>query len=135
MGLHKILKYVALALAVIGIIFALMIITGSNAMIDNMIYVAYAALILIILLVLIYIFKGLLSGNVKKTLISVGLFIAVFVIAYALTGGDPLQYKYNDKFATESESHMVGTGLVSFYIFGILAVLSMIYTGIKKMTN
>ena len=135
MGLHKILKYAVLALSIIGIIFALMIITGSNAMIDNILYVAYAALLIIILLVLIYVFKGLFSGNVKKTLVSVGLFVAIFIIAYALTGGDTMEYFYNDKLATEGESHMVGTGLVAFYIFAILAVLSMVYTGVKKMTN
>ena len=135
MGLHKILKYIGLALGIIGIILAIMIASGNEGMIDSMLYVSYAVLAIILVLVLIYVLKGLASGNLKKTLISIGAFLAIFIVAYALTGGDTMAYEYNDKLATEGESHLVGTGLVAFYIFAILAVLSMVYAGVTKMMN
>ena len=135
MGLHKILKYIVLALGIVGIVLAVMIASGNEGMIDTMIYVSYVVLIIILALVLFYILKGLASGNIKKTLISIGVFLAIFVIAYALTGGDSMAYEYNDQLATETESHLVGTGLVAFYIFAILAVLSMVFAGVTKMMN
>ena len=71
MDLHKILKYVAYALGVIGAIFALLIMTGSDGMIDNILYVTYVVLFIVIALILIYVVKGIFAGNIKKTLMTV----------------------------------------------------------------
>ncbi len=132
MGLHKILKWLALGLAIIAVVLSLMVASGNNGMIDMLIYIAYAVLGIIIALVLIYTLKGLFSGNVKKTLISLALFLGVFLLAYVLAGGDTMQYFYNGEAASESESRLTGTGIIAFFVFGIAAVLSMVYAGVSR---
>ena len=135
MDLHKILKIVAMALAVFGVIFALMIITGSESMIDNMLFVAYAVLAVILVLVLIYVLKGLVSGNAKKTLLSLGMFLGVLVIAYMISSGSDLNLQpFLDKGldVTESTSKTVGAGLNAFYILAVVAIGSVAFSGIKK---
>jgi len=65
MGLHKILKIIAFALAIIGAILVLVIMAGDEDtalnMSGNMLYVTYATLGIVILLVLIYVLKGLMA--------------------------------------------------------------------------
>ena len=79
MALHKILKIIALLLSVAGVIFLAMIIgKGDEAVaatgegVDGFLYVAYITFAITILFVLVFVIKGLLSGNIKNTLISVG---------------------------------------------------------------
>lgn len=142
MGLHKILKIVAFALAIIGAIFALMIITGdedtAQGMSGNMLYIAYVVLGIVLALVLIFVVKGLFAGNIKKTLMTVGAFLAVIAISYAMSSGTDLDLKpFNDKGLdiTEAKSKNVGAGLYAFYILAVLAIGSMLYGGVKKIFN
>ena len=142
MGLHKTLKIVAFALAIIGAIFALMIMAGdeesAQSMSGNILYVAYAVLFIVLALVLIFVFKGLFAGNIKKTLITVGAFLAVILISYGISSGTDLNLKpFIDKGAdiTESTSKTVGAGLIAFYILAFLAIASMLYGGAKKIFN
>ena len=73
------------------------------------------------------------SGSLKGVLIGIGFFIAVLLIAYLLTGGDTTEYIYQDRLATEGESHMAGAGIVAFYFLLSIAVGSMLVFGVKKM--
>ncbi|MCL5127540.1 MULTISPECIES: hypothetical protein [unclassified Algibacter] len=138
MNTHKIIKIVAFALAILGSIFALMIMTGSDAMIDNILYVTYAVLGLVIALVLIFVLKGLVTGDIKKTLMTVGAFLAVIFITYAMSSGTDLDLQpFNDKGLgiTESISKNVGAGLYAFYVLAVIAIGSMLYGGVKKIFN
>jgi len=138
MGLHKILSIIALILAVIGIIFGLMIISGSHGMIDNMMYVAYVIFAFTLVLVLFYIIKGLFAGNVKKTLLSLGIFLAIMVVSYLLASGTNLDLQpFIDKGlnVTETTSKNVGAGLYAFYALAILAIVAMVLSGIKKLVK
>ncbi|NJX16037.1 hypothetical protein [Tamlana crocina] len=142
MGLHKILKIVAFALAIIGAIFALMIMAGdeesAQSMSGNMLYVAYAVLGIVLLLVVLFVIKGLFAGNLKKTLLTVGVFLAIVFISYGISSGTDLNLKpFIDKGAdvTESTSKTVGAGLYTFYILAVLAIGSMLYGGAKKIFN
>ncbi|RED50529.1 hypothetical protein [Seonamhaeicola aphaedonensis] len=142
MGLHKVLKIVAFALAIIGAIFALMIMAGdeeaAQSMGGNMLYVSYVVLFIIVALVLIFVIKGLFAGNVKKTLMSVGAFLAIIVLSYAMSSGTDLDLQpFVDKGAdvTEATSKRVGAGLYAFYVLAILAIASMAYSGVKKIFN
>ncbi|XCF06323.1 hypothetical protein ABI125_00320 [Tamlana crocina] len=142
MGLHKILKIVAFALAIIGAIFALMIMAGdeesAQSMSGNMLYVAYAVLGIVLLLVVLFVIKGLFAGNLKKTLLTVGVFLAIILISYGISSGTDLNLKpFIDKGAdvTESTSKTVGAGLYAFYILAVLAIGSMLYGGAKKIFN
>ena len=142
MGLHKILKIVAFALAIIGAIIALVIIAGdedtSKSMGGNLLYVSYIVLGIVIALVLVFVIKGLFAGDIKKTLMTVGAFLAIVIISYVISSGTDLNLKpFTDKGAdvTESTSKMVGAGLYAFYFLAILAIGSMLYGGAKKIFN
>ncbi|WP_299776828.1 hypothetical protein [uncultured Formosa sp.] len=138
MSLHKILKIIVGVLSVIGIIFALMIITGNESMIDNMLYVTYLVLAIIIALVIVFVVKGLFEGDIKKTLLSVGAFVVILFISYAMSSGTDLDLTpFLDKGmdVTESTSKYVGAGLFAFYGLAIIAIGSMVYANIKKLIN
>lgn len=142
--LHKILRIVAAVLSLAGIISLVRIIaagdeeikTGESAgLVDPMAWIAYITLGLVLLFVVVFVLKNLLTNTseLKSTLIGVGAFAAVLVIAYALSGGDPMQYKLQDGVATEGQSTMVGAGLVAFYILLFIAAATMIFAGVKKI--
>ncbi|MFB9053253.1 hypothetical protein ACFFVB_09195 [Formosa undariae] len=138
MSLHKIITIIVGILSVIGIIFALMIMSGNDSMIDNLLYVTYAVLVLILALVLIFVITGLFKGDIKKTLFSVGAFVAILFIAYAMSSGTDLDLTpFIDKGmdVSESTSKYVGAGLYAFYILGVIAIGSMVYANIKKLIN
>lgn len=144
MNLHKILKIVAAAVGLLGIIFLIRIISvgdeaikaGDDGSVDPIAYVAYFILGITLLVVLVFVIKNLLTntGSLKNTLISIGAFAAVLIISYALSSGsDGNTYLYNNIPATEGESHMVGAGLIAFYILIIGAAVAMMLSGVKKM--
>ncbi|PWH84163.1 hypothetical protein DIS18_06370 [Algibacter marinivivus] len=142
MGLHKILKIVAFALAIIGAIVALVIIAGdedtAQSMSGNMLLIAYAVLGIVLLLVLLFVIKGLFAGDIKKTLMTVGAFAAVLIISYVISSGSDLDLQpFVDKGAdvTEATSKNVGAGLYAFYILAAVAIGSMLFGGAKKMFN
>jgi len=149
--MHKFLKILVAVLSLVGIISLFSIIAkgedevkslaaaGDTALLEPMIWIAYIILALTLLLVILFIIINLFSGgaNIKNTLIAVGAFLVVLIIGYAVSGNDPLvgtdTYAYDDVLATESESRFVGGGLIAFYILSIVAIVSMIYSGVKKI--
>ncbi|AFL80937.1 hypothetical protein Aeqsu_1445 [Aequorivita sublithincola DSM 14238] len=140
MALHKILKIVALLLSVAGVIFLAMIIskgdvevTATGAGVDGFLYVAYIILGLTVLFVLFFVLKGLAAGNIKNTLISIGAFLLIVVISYVLADGNPMQI--GEEVLSASGSKWVGTGLYTFYILAVIAIGSMVFSGIKKVTK
>jgi lysylphosphatidylglycerol synthetase-like protein (DUF2156 family) len=142
MNLYKIIKYLAFALGIIGAIIALMIIAGdeetAQSMGGNLLYVAYVVLGIVIALVLVFVLKGLFAGNIKKTLMTVGAFLGIIVIAYVISSGTDLDLQpFNDKGLgiTESISKNVGAGLYAFYFLAVIAIGSMLYGGVKKILN
>ena len=138
MDLYKIIKYIALVLGLIGAIFAFMIMAGSNSVIDYILYLTYLVLIIILALVLFYVIKGVLASDIKKTLISLGLFFGIIIISYFLSSGTDLNLKpFNDKGLdiTESTSKLVGAGLYAFYILMAGAIIAMLFSSTKKMFN
>jgi len=145
MGLHKILSIIALVLAVVGIFFGLLITTGDletlgepGSMIDNMMYVAYVIFAITIVLVLIYVIKGLFAGNIKKTVLSLGAFLAIVIISYLIASGTNLDLQpFIDKGlnVTEATSKNVGAGLYTFYALAIFAIVVMALSGFKKLVK
>jgi len=140
MALHKILKIVALLLSVAGIIFLAMIIAKGDAEVaatgyglDGFLYVAYIIFAITILFVLYFVIKGIFSGNIKNTLISVGAFLVIVIISYVLADGSPMQV--GDIYLSESGSKWVDTGLYVFYILAVVAIASMVFSGVKKITK
>ncbi len=141
MALHKILKIVALLLGVAGVIFLGMIIAkGDEAIkatgegVDGIMYVAYVIFALVLLFVVVFVLKGIFAGDLKKTLMSVGAFVLIVVIAYVLADGVETELREGGMLSA-SGSKWVGTGLYTFYILAILAIGAMVFSGIKKMTT
>ena len=138
MGLHKIIKILALIISIIGIAFlGMMIMKGdaeikeTAAGIDGFIYTSYFIFALVVIAVVIFGLKGLMSGNIKNTLIILGAFIVVVALSYGLADGTPMELT-DDTMLSESGSKWVGAGLYAFYILGAIAIASMIASGFKK---
>ena len=133
MGLHKILKIVALLLSVAGIVSLVMVLLNGGGL-DAQLYIAYITLALTLFIVLVYVLKETFSGNLKKTLMSVGAFLLVVIIAYVMAEGVETEMR-DGEILSASGSKWVGTGLNTFYILAVVAIGSMIYSGIKKATT
>lgn len=141
MSLHKIIKIASIILSVVGIIYFLLILfTGEDTIketgeyVDGYIYVSYIVLAIALLLVAIFVIKGILSGNIIKTLILVGAFLLIVAISYALTDGTE-HITRDGTVITAGESRWIGTGLYVFYIIAIIAVAAMLFTGIKRVNR
>ena len=143
MTIHKILKYLALVIGIIGLILlARIIMAGDDAIeasaatqqsvVTPFLWLAYLVMAVIIVLVLFFVIKGLFKGNIKNTLISVGTFLLIVAIAYLVTDGEQITLKDGDTLSA-SAHHWVGAGLVTFYILAAIAVGAMIISGIRKL--
>ncbi|MFH6768456.1 hypothetical protein V8G56_06900 [Gaetbulibacter aquiaggeris] len=62
-------------------------------------------------------------------------FLAVLVIAYAVSGGDTKEYLYSGLPASVGESRMVGAGIVAFYILMATSIVVMLLAGVKNLFN
>lgn len=142
MGLHKIIKIVAAVLSLAGLAFLVMIVAkgdeaikaGDNGVVDNIAYVAYAVLIIILVFVVLFVFKNLFSdgATLKKTLMNVGAFLLLFVIAYVLAKGVATELT-NGEMLSEGGSRLIGAGLYLFYFLVVIASILMLYSGVSKM--
>ncbi|MCT8339592.1 hypothetical protein MG296_05970 [Flavobacteriaceae bacterium TK19130] len=142
MALHKIIRIVAWLLGIAGIVtLALIISTGDEAIkagedgvVNPMTYVAYITAALVLAFTIVFVLKGIFSGDLKKTLLAIGSFIVIVAIAYGLSNGVETQMRDGDMLSA-SGSRWVGTGLHTFYILAILAIGAMVYSGVVKMTT
>lgn len=143
MTIHKILKYLALVLGVIGLILlARIIMAGDDAIsnsvstqasvLDPMMWLSYLVLIVVIAMVAFFVIKGLFRGNIKNTLIAVGAFLLIIAIAYVVTGGEEIVLR-DGNVVSASASHWISTGLVVFYILAAIAVGAMVLSGVRKL--
>jgi multisubunit Na+/H+ antiporter MnhB subunit len=150
MNLYKISKIVAAVLSLLGIIFLVMIMSegdeaiksaaldGNTAILDPMAWVTYIIFALTIFIVVVFVIKNLVTNtkSLKSTMIGIGVFLAILLISYGLSNGsDASIYKYDGLPPTEATTHMVGAGLISFYILMAAAAASMLFFGIKKITK
>ena len=144
MTLHKILKYLAIVIGVVGLIlWGRVLMAGDDSIetsadvqasvVTPFLYVAYFVFAVIILLVLFFVIKGLFRGNIKNTLISVGAFAAIVIVAYLLADGQAVYDRDGIMAVSESGSRWVGAGLYTFYMLAVIAVGIMIVSGIKKL--
>lgn len=144
MTIHKILKYLAIVVGVIGLILLGRIIWAGDEAIEGsadlqasvvnpFMYVAYFIFAIVVLLVVFFVIKGLFKGNIKNTLISLGVFAAIVLIAYFLADGTPMYNRNEVQVVGESGSKWVGAGLITFYILAAIAILTMVISGVKKL--
>ncbi|WP_452223956.1 hypothetical protein [Lacinutrix chionoecetis] len=144
--MQKILKIVLIVIGVLALFFLGRIVmtgddeikamaaAGTSSMFEPLAYIAYFVLAVTVILVLLFVLKGLFSNTatLKNTLISIGAFVLVVIIGYVLATGveTPMQ---DGEMLSASGSKWVGAGLYTFYILAIVAGGAMLFTGIKKM--
>ncbi len=141
MKISKIVGIIAAILAVVGVVlYAMMGASDSDApsQISPMLQLAYVMIAIAafaaILFGLISIFTG---GNIKKTLITLGVLAAVVALGFGLADSSPdLIKSFSERpqpiEVAESTSKNVGAGLRIFYILAIVAIAAMAWGGVKR---
>lgn len=145
--LHKILKIVGLILCILGGVWLIRIIlAGDDAIIGSpdlqsslvtpYIYIAYVTFAIALVFVIIFVVMNLVSSGaaIKSTAIGVGAFLAVILISYLIAGGEETVTR-DGEIITESTSRWVEAGIYAFYILGIIAVGSMIFSSVRKLAK
>lgn len=133
MALHKILKIISLLLGVVALVLGIWLFATSNqSLVQPLMYIAYLVLAIVLVLVVVFSLVGLAKGNVKNTLITIGAFLAVVVVAYLMASGVETPMK-DGAVLSVSGSKWVGTGLYTFYFLAIIAIGTMVVTGAKKI--
>ena len=147
MNFKTISKVLVALLGLLGIIFLVRIVAagdeaiktgGEDGLADPMAYIAYVILALAIAFVLFFVLKNLITNtsSLKNTLIGVGAFAVILIIAYVVSGGDAMSYNLQEGgVASDSASQLVGAGLVAFYLLLAIAVGAMVFSGAKKIIS
>ncbi|MFI2742091.1 hypothetical protein ACG2LH_05080 [Zhouia sp. PK063] len=127
--MHKIIKILAIALGLIGVVLWLLLLGSVDPYTDFMFYIAYVLTFAAAGIAVIYSIGNLLThpDKLKRALVSVGVLVVVAVVSFALASGDPLPG------ADASTSKWVGAGLYAFYILTVVAAGAMIFSGIKRL--
>lgn len=104
----------------------------QDSVLAPLMYVSYIILALGVVFTLLFSIKSLFTGNVVKTLISLGVFVVVLIISYAMANGVETPMR-DGEILSKSGSRWVGTGLNAFYILAVLAVGAMLVSSVKKL--
>ena len=144
MNSQKILTIVVGVIGIIAIFFLVGIINaGDDAIkagesagtVNGFMYIAYAILAVTLLLVVLFTLKNIASNpaTLKSTLMGVGAFLVLGILCYfALAEGVETPMR-DGKVLSAADSKLVGAGLYMFYALTLIAVGTMLVTGIKKM--
>ncbi|MBK8499895.1 MAG: hypothetical protein IPL52_14020 [Flavobacteriales bacterium] len=113
------------AIGVLGAIFTVLIFMGKDIGIDGGLWIAYLALGVAVVAAIAF---AALSID-KKSLISIGGFFVLVILAYLISGGET-RPEWN---ITEGTSKWIGAGLILTYISLIGAVGAILYGEITRM--
>ena len=146
MNIQKTTTLVSASLGVLGLIFlALIIVQGDDAIemsamqgdygtVSYIIYLAQFILLITVLITLFFSLKNLASdkGNLKKSLMFIGAFALVILVAYLFSSGEetPMQ---DGKMLSAAGARIVETGIRTFYFLTIIAVGAMAFHSVKKL--
>lgn len=136
--MHKLVKIAAVIISVLSVIFLGLLMGSSDEAKDNswispLIYISYFILAACVAFVLVFVLKNIFSKkeNLKRTLVSIGLFFGVVLISFILADGSDV--KANGEIVSGSTSKWVSTGLNAFYILALAAIGAMVWTGFNKL--
>ena len=146
MNLQTIVKIISAVFGLLGVVFLFRIIgagdeeikmaatSGDFAIVSPLVSLAIAILLITVSITLVFSILNLASSSkkLKKSLIFIGCFIVVTLIAYAASDGVETPMKDGEVLSANG-SRWVGTGLRMFYILATLAILSMVLSGAKKI--
>lgn len=107
---------------------------GDFSLVSPLILIAQITFILTVAATLIFSLRALFANTekLKKALIFIGIFIFIIGVAYISSNGVETPLK-DGKFLSESGSRWVETGIRTFYILSIIAVLSMVLSSFKRL--
>ena len=139
MNTNKLTRIGCIALGVLGILsLFLVFITGDDAIkfgdgagaITPIILLGQLTLLVAVVITSIYALKGLMAdkAQLKSSMMSFGLFLGVFIIAFLLSKGVETPMR-DGKVLSALGSKLVGTGIRVFYILSIIAVGLMVLSG------
>mgnify|MGYP001591784704 FL=1 len=146
MNIQKITTYVAAIFGVLGLVLLFMIINtgdddikmaalqGDYGVVSPFITLALIILVVIVLVTLVFSLLNLASHpeKLKRAGISIGLFAAVLLVAFFLSEGVETPMKDGEVLSAFG-SRCVETGLRTFYFLVVIAIGSMLFSGVKKL--
>jgi membrane protease YdiL (CAAX protease family) len=139
MNVYKISKILVFAICIIAAIFFIatlgMGVTADNNsyIVDYFIYLSYFAMFLAFVSVFYFVFKNLFTHKeqLKRAMISAGLFLGIVLIAFILADGTEVKLK--DSVISPMYSKLISTGLNTFYILAFVSVGVLAWTGFSKI--
>ena len=135
MNSYKIIKYIAYALSLLGVLFVVMIQTLDMLQgIDYILIVAYLIMALIVSSVLFYSLKKIMSDkdSLRSTLKTLGIFLVLFLICYfVLARGEETPLR-DGKMLSAVGSRLISAALFMFYSLILIASGSMLWFGMKN---
>jgi formate hydrogenlyase subunit 3/multisubunit Na+/H+ antiporter MnhD subunit len=146
MNIQTIVKIISAVFGLLGAIFLFRIIgagdeeikmaasMGDFGTVTPLVSLAIAILSITVIVTVLFSLLSLASSpeKLKKSLVFIGCFLLVTGIAYATSSGVETPMK-DGEMLSASGSRWVETGLRMFYILATLAVLSMVFSGAKKI--
>jgi len=127
-------RIVSIVLMLIGVIMWVILAydTENDGLVNTFVaYGKWMVIISFVMAVLSFVLSLAINpASIKSVLVGLIIVLVIGGISYVLAdGSDYEMYKNVD----EGTSKMVSTGLNSFYIIGLLAVLSVIYSGVARI--
>ena len=133
MNFYNALKYTAIGLSLLAVIFLFVILFGNLSAVDLMLYNAYFILFIIVSAVLFFGISNVISDRLSlmNTLKLLGTFLGLFLVCFLLASGEETIMK-EGKVLSALSSKFIGAALFMFYALVIVASGSMLYFGIKN---
>ena len=130
---YNILKYTALGLSFLGILFVLLILSDYLFGIDMILYNAYVVLFIIVSSVLYFGIKNMIGNksSLMNTLKGIGSFLALFIVCFLIASGEETLMR-EGKILSETSSKFIGAALFMFYSLIIIASGAMLFFGFKN---
>ena len=148
MNIQTIVKIISAVFGLLGAVFLFRIIgpgdeeikmaasMGDFGAVSPLVSLSIAILMITVVVTLVFSLLNLASSSqkLKKSLLFIGCFAVVLGIAFAASEGVETPLK-DGEILSAAGSRWVGTGIRMFYILVILAILSMVVSGAKKILN
>ena len=148
MNIQTIVKIISAVFGLLGAVFLFRIIgtgdeeikmaasMGDFGAVSPLVSLSIAILMITLVVTLVFSLLNLASSSqkLKKSLLFIGCFAVVLGIAFAASEGVETPLK-DGEILSAAGSRWVGTGIRMFYILAILAILSMVVSGAKKILN
>jgi hypothetical protein len=139
MNVYKISKIFVI---IIGIIASILFVStlgmevtmeNNSYIVDYFIYLSYLAMAVSFFAVIYFVFKNLITHKeqLKRALISLGLFAAIVLIAFIFADGSEIKMK--EVVISPMYSKLISTSLNTFYILAVISVGVLAWTGFSKI--